>query len=340
MQNEFKSKERQNFSKSNGKPMKKPFNKKKPLPKYEGFKNGIKLQRLDPSGHSETFISKYFIDVLNRTPDLAKALNINSEIVTNDDVIRFRHNLFNGYHLYKIMVSVENHFVSGYTYRTVGWVVGHSANRKDHINMTIVIDNEVIKNSHGNKLYSILYFKAMALASELFLKSGYATRIMLPKESYNVQKKFLNKSWFVDNEQVFTEPLGNRIDLKNEDSKYIVLKNLASTMPIKIGDAIDCGLLNYLWSTYDRISYIKAIPFVGVKLFEKIGEDSVEFARVTKCDKDKNIHLYCKHEDVDILCDVINAGIEYENSFYKHPYDNTDDISIIYKGDITKSDNK
>ncbi len=355
MQNNNKKFGKKNFSgnkKGNNK-----FQSRKPKHIYEGFKNRIKLKRVDPSGYTEEFLEDFY-EYFKDSP-FAKYFHIEEDFPNRREVINFRKHLLNGYHIYKILVSAENHFIGGYTYRHMGWVVGHSEQHsKDIMNMTLILDKSLVGDVDSN-LHNIIFFKAMVLASELFMKSGKIIRTTIRKDIYDSQKKYLSKAWVVDEDQTFTGPLGDTFNFKEDSNlNYVVLKNSSYSIPLKVGNKIDLALLDYLQITgnCDKLSAINPIPSVGVELYAKIpstisGEDGHRiFASITKCNKEREIHFRCSENDADEVENLIKIGICFENSFYKHTYykyNDPSEIKIIRDGDLlpkkqkdSQSDNK
>ena len=313
-----------------------------------GFKNRIKIKRVEPSGYTNAFIKDYMRSLSD---------DIDTEVtpieVDNKDVISFRRHLYNGYHLYRILISVDNHFVSGYTYRAFGWVVAHTASHnREAVNMTIVLDKSLTNGDKSN-LNNIIFFKTMAIASEIFMKSGKIVRIMIPKDKYENQKKYLNKNWVVDNDQSFTDVFGNEKTNDQQESEYVVIKNMACTAGIKIGSQADAGLLKYLKDRYDSISGILPIADpdnsgLSTKvailknapglLSERENNKTLTIllAVIKKCTNNE-IHYNCNEADKGKVEDVIKNAIFYENSFYKHPYDNPANIKLVYDGAIPEA---
>lgn len=326
----------------------KPRIKKKPKTNYIGFKNRMKIRRVEPSGYTNAFIKDY----LNSLSDDVDT-EINPIEIDNKDVINFRRHLYNGYHLYRILISVDNHFVSGYTYRAFGWVVAHTASHnRDAVNMTIVLDKS-LTNGDKSSLNNIIFFKTMAIASEIFMKSGKIVRLMVPKDKYDNQKKYLNKNWIVDNDQSFTDVFGNEKVNNQQESEFVVIKNTVCTAGIKIGSQADAGLLKYLKDRYDSVSGILPITDPNSSelsttvailksapglLHERENNKTLTIllAVVKKC-TNKEIHYSCNDADKSKVEDIIKNAIFYENSFYKHPYDDPTTIKLIYDGDISES---
>lgn len=308
---------------------------------YERFKNRIKLRRIDPQGNTDAFLKDLY-SYLGYDP-IADHIGIDGDSPTHEVMINFRKHLFNGYHLYKILVSVENHFTSGYTYRDYGWVVGHSERGKDAMNMTIILDKTLVGDTDCD-LHNIIFFKALALASELFTKSGKIIRVMIKKDIYDKQKKYMSKAWNVDDDQTFTSLLGSVINLKDNELNYVVLKNSSYGLPIKVGTKIDLPLLEYLQIRSEKLLAINSRAFAGIDLYTKnpsvIGGHRL-FASISKCDKSKEIHFRCSDNDVSDVENIIKDGIFYENSFYKHVYDDVSEIKLIHDGDLLskKDDN-
>lgn len=320
--------------------------KKITKPEFNGFKNRIRLKRVEPSGPAiitQAALENLYDFYMNQP--LFDHINFSNDCnPVHEDIINFRKNLFDNYHLYKILVSNENHFIPGYSYRMVGWVSCSREYKDDAANIHIWLDRTIVGNEE-DKLYNIIFFKTVSLISELFLKLGRPVRVMIPTDIYEKQKRYLNKSWVVDKSQNFNSIFGNTIYA--DEVGYTVIRNNVCTIPIKIGGSLDSLLIDNIMSKHAKVTSTKPIFSKGINLFCKgsslIPGSSQLMAQIDKCDKNNEIHYRCLSEDQPEVENIIKESLEFESAIQKRSVD-ISKIEIIYDGEIKEilhnADNK
>lgn len=302
---------RDNYNKNAKGGGKKPFAKKE----FNGYQNRLRLKKVEPSTYCEEVLKTLF----------------NAATVTPEEVKYFRRSIVENHHLYKIMVSCENHFASGYQYMTVGWCFATNNYANDAVNINIYIDDEFLKQVHSD-IKGIIESKTLEAISQILLLSGKPVRYLMNSAEYETQKKYMPKSWVVDKNQTWPNFSGNDIysEIALKVSGHIVLRNNFSNTNIKLGNRLDDILADYLKKTF-KIPAIRSIPFSGIVLYDDI-DRRYKRAVIQKCDKDNKIHFRSKKDDSKFITNVILNAVEFEQRAHRHKYNKRYDV--IYDGEI------
>lgn len=283
---------------------------KKPDNKFNGHQNRMRLKQVEPS----TYAEKVLEQLTGNKP-------------TVDTLKYFRKSITQGHHMYKIYISNENHFCSGYSYMCVGWAFATDNYKDDAVNITIFIDPEFISQIHSD-IKNLIESKALLLMSETLLMSGKPVRYCMDSATYENQKRWLPKAWVIDKNQSWPELNINKIKSEVQlkaDSK-VVLRNNISNTGIKLGTKLDDMLTDYLNDKFG-VS-MKVLPFVGCNLYC----DKTILATITKCGKDKIIHFRSKDADVNFVTSIILGAVEFEQRGHKFKYNK--EYDVIHDGDI------
>lgn len=296
--------------------------------KFNGHQNRLKLRKVEPATYA------------------AEVLSILKTDLTQDEIDYFRRSICGNHHLYQILISNENHFVSGYSYNVIGWAYATNIYKSDAVNLHIMINPDFLTKmgSNSDRIFSIIKFKTLSLLSTILLNSGKPVRFLLSNEEYNTQSKYLPKSWVVDKDQKWQALCDNQyvdastVNIGTTNGNCIVIRNNFCNASVKVGHQLDYPLRTELKERFG-ISYMKVIPFAGILLYVKPeGSEDDEtvkaeiFASINKCDRNGEIHYYCALDKKDLVEDIVIFGINYECKDHKYPYNK--DIKIIYDGEL------
>lgn len=279
---------------------------------FKGFASRCGLRHKDPCGYAIKALEAYY-----------------GAPITKEQELLFRKKLYDGYHLYQVVVSVENHFTSGYSFKTVGWIAATKTRTQPTLNISFWFVPDVVEGL-PDFTKDLLRFSAYNLAKQLFSAHGMSMRICVDKEFYDRQGKFLSKmSWTHDEDQRFINVFGQeqnvgvkQLDL---DRNNIVLVNHSVGNSIKIGLGLERRLLNKILGSFGFKMIIR--PLEG---FDLLDNDGKRLVSVDKCNKEKEIH-YRKFDETlsdNVIEDIIHFGINYEQCDHKIPYDG-DKIVIV-----------
>ena len=269
------------------------------------FKNTVRFSHADPTTFAERAVADYYADIDEQ---------FNPEYVT-----KFRSQLLDNYHLYKISVSDNNHFTSGHSIRFVGWMAATKEDPAENgaINVSIWMSPEV---EMSRKAINIVYFNAIKLAGELFCAFGRACRICMDYDFYKANQKYFPDGWVIDaKNRKFNNVFGN---LEDEKTTILIDTNIGKT--VNIGSGVNVSFTNIISDKFDNCS-VKLTP-IGAKIFDSEG---LLIATVRKCNKKKEMFVYCAEEHWDTVEEIVRECIEIENADHKHPYDPIDKIKII-----------
>ena len=306
---------------------KKKFNKNPNGKSNYGFKSIIKLKKVDTRAYGESALESY----LHRSP-------------TDDELTTFRENILGNYHLYEILVSADNHFTSGYSYRHVGWVAISKEEpcvTGNAVNATIWFNPDFMYTSDRTR--DIVYVNTAKLVQQTMTSTNHPVRIIVGTDYYKNNYKAFGPIWRIDaRSDVFKDILGDETKMvinKPEDAKFVTPNDITSDVTIliasntgiscNIGNGIDLGLKDYIMTEYNLS--VKFVPYKGIKLYTDSGDI---VAVIDKCNSQHAINATVFTSTgikTEVIESIINYGIDIENKTHKNQYDKTDEITINYK---------
>lgn len=326
-----------NFRKGSNNSNKKPFNrggqnsgnKHRPYNK-SGFKGNN--NRFKKSTRPSGFKSKIALAWADPQHYAAEVANVVSE---NDDKLTryIRGRLYKGFHLYKVRVSLNNRFTSGFTFKTVGFLAFSDNGLKNTTNnpvvsMNFVPTDEVLELN--NDLITHIELNAYIAGSKLLEVCGTACNFAIPSDLAKTRENQINAMGFKkDLNATIMDIFGEEL---NQKTGYDIFVANHSGIVCSISGAFhtDKFLKDFFKEHLDGYSYIIGPMDSKISIKDK---NNTVVAEISKCehDKDKKTRTI-KYWAIDsintTISKLIKKGIEVENEGHKTPYDPASKISI------------
>lgn len=307
----------------NGKPNNKfgkPNNDKKPFKKKEVSDTNMFLKHADPKAFTKIAIED---DGFNATELLEKSV---------------RGNIYKGFHLYKVYISVNNRFVSGFSFKQVGWLTFHKETKpgaKDHFSSVTMHFIPKSGLNLDSKAIAELEIQAYMLGKELMAISSKAVNFYIPEDVAKENDFAIKKTGFIDSRIVISDIYG--YDIGDGDG-YKCYTSYTGGVPVNIKNPSDNDIFvtNYVKNNMHDVNVVIKPNMIILTKEEKT------LAKIFKLQKDKKTKKktisYEVYDDnfEDAVKKFILNGVKNENRGHKNPYDPINKIDIVRINKSTK----